>query len=114
MAIKIGAVSSIGHPDNWSYSPDIRATLVKTLEAPYVAVVGDGHVVQGDTYSFTAIFTKNDFDVIGGYFDSGTLVDVTTESGTTLASRRVIIKSMTPVKLFESNYVQATLELWGA
>ena len=114
MAIKIGTASTLGHPDNWSCIPDYRSTLIKTLDSPYVATVGDGHKPQGDVYSFSAIFAKADFDVIGGYFDNNTLVDVVMENGTTLSSRHIIIKSWSPVKLFESKYVQATLELWGA
>jgi|SRR5574344_510540 hypothetical protein len=114
MAIKIGTASTLGHPDGWSCIPDYRSTQIKTLDSPYVAVVGDGHKSQGDAYSFSAVFAKADFDTIGGYFDNNTLVDVVMENGTTLSSRRIIIKSWSPVKSFETGYVQASIELWGA
>ena len=114
MAIKIGTVESIGHAKNWSMTPDDRRTLIRTLDAPYVAVVGDGVKEQGHVYSFTATFTKDDWDsILKGYWYNGTLVDVVMDDGDTLASRRVVIKNKLPHEMFEKSYVDVTMELWG-
>lgn len=114
MAIKIGAVESIGRARNWTLTPDDRQTLIKTLEAPYIAVIGDAPIEQGNVYSFTATFTKSDWDnTLKGYWYNHTLVDVIMDDGDTLAARRVVVKGKVPHEMFEASYVDVTLELWG-
>lgn len=114
MAIKIGTVSTLGHPINWNVLPDDRQVVVKTLDAPGVVVIDNGYFEAGDNYQFTAIFRPEAWTVVKGYCTSRTKVDVVLENGTTLSSRRVVIKSYgTPDKMFPT-HVQASLELWGA
>ena len=113
MAIKIGTVESIGHAKNWSTTPDDRQSLVKLIDSPYALVVDNGRREAGDTYGFSATFTSADFLTLRSYWTARTLVSVTTDSGETLANRRVVIKSWICTQQFEKDYVDATIELWA-
>lgn len=113
MAISIGTVTSIGKAKSWSVTPDDRQTMVPVIDSPYNIVVDNGYHESGDVYTCSATFAVSDFVVLKGYWTGRTIVNVTTDSGETLASRRIVVRGWSYPNLFEKTYMDVSLELWA-
>lgn len=112
MAINIGTAKSVGRTSNWTVIPDDRMLMQPLIDSPYNVVIDNGHKESGDKYSFSADFDTTNWALVKGYWENRTLVTVVMENGESVASMRVVVKSYTSIKYFETTHVTATLELW--
>jgi len=106
--IKIGNVVSIREPENFSITPDDRQELVKCLNG--VFATDAGNYIEGDIFSFTAIFSPTSFATLKTYWQSRLRIDVIDQNGVALTQMRVIIKKYEYVK--KHNFWQVNIELW--
>ena len=108
MHIKIGGVLTLD-VENWETILDDRQQTVEILNG--VAVQDYGHIEAGDKISCSVTVSAAGWNIIKGYWDSRTLVDVEDEAGNLYANLRVVVKSWRYVPRFPDHY-DLKLEFW--
>ena len=108
-----GAIKSIGHATDYSYTLDDRQELVQTVNG---AVAIDGwngaRVADGDVVSCKCTFTKTDAETVRGYWANRTKKNVTLDNGDTISNARIIVRQIGILEGFWANYQTLTLEFW--
>ena len=115
MAIKIGAIESIGSTNNLERIPDDRQTLVKTVTnngTPSVTVEDYGVVANGEIISCNAVFSASDYTTLLGYWSNRTQVRVELDDGTVIANARVVIRRSSYYDNLLNAYKTVQLEIW--
>ena len=108
MHIRIGGVKTLS-VENWETVPDDRQETVEILGG--VAVQDYGHIEAGDKISCSVTVSAAGWNLIKGYWDNRTLVDVEDEAGNVWRDLRVVVKSWRYVHRFPG-YYELTLEFW--
>jgi hypothetical protein len=106
--ITIGGIMSMREPESFIVTPDDRQELVKCLNG--VFPVDAGNFPAGDVFAFTAVFSAASWNVLKGYWQSRTKVDVIDHHNTLMENMRVVVKKYEYVKKFR--YWMVTIELW--
>lgn len=111
--VQIGNIKSIGHATDYSYEPDDRQELVKTVGgAVAVDPWGGTRVSDGDVLTLTAIFANADATTVQGYWATRTRQNVTLDDGSTINNARIIVRQITPLEGFWTGYRKLGLEFW--
>ncbi len=106
--IKIGEIQTMS-VTNWQTVPDDRQTMIETIGG--VVVQDFGHISDGDKFSCTVTVTREDSEIIFGYWHNRTLVNVVDEGGAIYQNMRVKVKSYGFLQGF-AKYLQINLEFW--
>lgn len=113
----IGGITVHLTPEDAKITPDDRQELVKTLSyvdgefVPSTVVVDSGYNESGEVTSYTGVKLKTaGWSTIKGYWTARTLVTVVGIDGVSRNSCRVVVKSWSENKYFDS--VTADIEIW--
>jgi len=107
--VRLGEAVSMNNPENEKIKPDDRQQMLEVLGG--VVVQDYGHIETGDKISWTLQFDKKNWEIVKGYWQNRTVVNVQ-DSGGDIFQVRVVVQSYSHVKGFESEAYTVTMELW--
>lgn len=109
MKIKLGEAVSLNTPENLKFTPDDRIEKIETVGSCHIE---DGGIIfGGETVSFTAVFSPENWQLIRSYWENRIKVNFTDDQGNTHINRRILVKSWSYKEIF--NYYEAEIELWA-
>lgn len=109
MRIKLGEAISLNRPEDIKFTPDDRTERIETVGGNHIE--DGGIIASGETISFTAIFSPQNWAAVRLYWENRQKVAFTDDHGVVHFNRRVKVKSWSYKDKFD--YYEVEIELWN-